>query len=355
MSNRAGDSFPATSRRGSGDMFDMLAQSDLVQMATLYGLPLTGSTLLAYGIYQAVHDLRKPEQKKVEQRLKERSPGAHGGRNEMAAHESILRQQKAASSTIQTALSRLKFIPWLQRSLDQANLPWIATAFIVNMVGLGAAVYLGLYLLDSGFLVRLVSGIVAALLPLLFVVIKRKWRINKLLNQLPDVFDMMGQALRAGHSLPSAIHVVSQQLPDPCGTEFARIFYEQNLGIKIEEAMLNMAGRVELLDVRMFVTAVLIQRTTGGDLAEVLDNIGGVIRERIKLFGLVKALTAEGRLSGWVLFALPFIVFALEQVINPEYGRVLIETRLGQYMLAGALTAQLLGLAMIKKIVNIKV
>src|SRR5690606_32625772 len=122
-------------------------------------------------------------------------------------------------------------------------------------------------------------------------------------------FELMGQALRAGHSLASAIQLVSQQMPDPIGGEFARVFQEQNLGIKVEEALLNMAERVNQMDVKFFVTAVLIQRQTGGDLAEVLDKIGKVIRERVQLLGTVQALTAEGRLSGWVLLALPVAVF----------------------------------------------
>lgn len=332
----------------------VLSQSDLVRELGLYALPLTGSTLLAYGVWQVVHDLRRKDERHVEQRLKE-GVGGLGARNERAARESIIRQQKAEASTIARALGRLRFVPRLQRVIEQANLPWVATSMLVNLVGLGAVAYLAMFLLGYGLAWRLVAAALAALAPLGFVWFKRGWRMNKLLNQLPDVFDMMGQALRAGHSLPSAIQVVSQQLPDPCGTEFARVFCEQNLGIKIDRALLNMAERVGLMDVRMFVTAVLIQRTTGGDLAEVLDNIGAVIRERIKLFGQVKALTAEGRLSGWVLFALPFAVFAMEQVINPEYGRVLLEDPRGQKLLIGAIVAQILGLLMIKKIVNIKV
>jgi tight adherence protein B len=165
----------------------------------------------------------------------------------------------------------------------------------------------------------------------------------------------MSQALRAGHSLANAILLISQQLPDPVGTEFARVFHEQNLGIKIEDALKDMAKRVGLMDVRFFVTAVLLQRQTGGDLAEVLDNISGVIRERIKLFGTVRALTAEGRLSGYVQLALPVCVFMLELVINPQYAQIMIDEPMGQYMLIGAGVAQVLGLAMIQKIVNIKV
>jgi len=172
---------------------------------------------------------------------------------------------------------------------------------------------------------------------------------------LPDVFEMMGQALRAGHSLAGAIQLIYEQMPAPIATEFAQVYHEQNLGVKVEEALQSMADRVDSLDVRFFVTAVMIQRQTGGDLAEVLDNISGVIRERIELAGLVRGLTAEGRLSGWVLFALPGIVFLGSFYLNPEYAKVLLEDPRGQIMLMIAAGMQLMGIAMIRWIVNIKV
>ena len=133
------------------------------------------------------------------------------------------------------------------------------------------------------------------------------------------------------------------------------MFHEQNLGIKIEDALLAMADRVDSLDVRFFVTAVLIQRQTGGDLAEVLDKIGGLIRQRIELFGMVQGLTAEGRLSGWVLFALPLVVFVAVIYLNPSYADELLTDTRGKIMLMVAAGMQLMGLAMIRWIVNIKV
>jgi tight adherence protein B len=166
---------------------------------------------------------------------------------------------------------------------------------------------------------------------------------------------MMSQALRAGHSLASAIHLIHEQMPEPISTEFGRVFHEQNLGLKIDDALLAMADRVDSLDVRMFVTAVLIQRTTGGDLAEILDKIGSVIRGRIELFGLVQSLTSEGRLSGWVLFALPIVVFLACVKLNYTYVSQLWIHPLGKIMLAFACGMQLMGLALIRYIVNIKV
>ena len=188
-----------------------------------------------------------------------------------------------------------------------------------------------------------------------YLVWKRKKRINKLVNQLPDVFELLGQALRAGHSLASGMQVIANELPEPAGTEFARVFHEQNLGIKIEDALSNFAERMDVLDVRLFVTAVLIQRQTGGDLSEVLEKISDVIRDRIKLHGTVKALTAEGRLSGYVLLALPFCVFGAMLKINYEYAELLWAHPTGQMMSMFAIVSMIMGWVMIKKIINIKI
>jgi tight adherence protein B len=226
---------------------------------------------------------------------------------------------------------------------------------LVNLCGGALALMVVLMVLKFNPIAALAGGVAVFVLPLIYLSIRRKRRMSKLIEQLPDVFEMMGQALRAGHSLASAIQLIHEQLPDPISSEFGRVYHEQNLGIKIDDALLAMADRVDSLDVRFFVTAVLIQRQTGGDLAEILDKIGSVIRQRIELFGLVRGLTAEGRLSGWVLFALPFIVFGAVLRMNPDYAGVLLNEPTGKLMLLAALGMQLMGLAMIRWIVNIKV
>lgn len=336
-------------------IFMLAADFGFVEQVGLYVLPVFGSVMLAYAIFNLVHDLRKVDTKRVSERLTEKyGPDAETDKDR-AAKESILRRQKAVASTFSQALLRLSFMPRMQRLLDQANLPWNATTVLVNVIGIAAAAYIICYLCQLAQWKCISAAGGGLLLPIVALVIKQRIRMNKFLNQLPDVFELMSQALRAGHSLANAIFLIGQQLPDPVGTEFLRVFHEQNLGIKIEEALKDMAKRVGLMDVRFFVTAVLIQRQTGGDLAEVLDNISGVVRDRIKLFGSVKALTAEGRLSGYVLLALPVLVFIVELAINPSYAGVMIDEPLGNYMLIGAGVSQLLGLALIQKIVNIKV
>lgn len=337
------------------DTLIVAQDSGLTGQIALYALPLVGSVMLTYAIFSLIKDLRKVESTKVTDRLRETGGKTAETPEERAAKASILRQRKEITGALSTALSKISVIASLQRMLDQANVPWAATTVLMNLIGLGALGYIACHFADQDLWICLTVAIGVFIVPLVVIFVKRKMRLNKFLNQLPDVFELMSQSLRAGHSLANAILLISQQLPDPVRSEFARVFHEQNLGIKIEDALQSMAKRVGLMDVSFFVTAVIIQRQTGGDLAEVLDNISGVIRERIKLFGMVKALTAEGRLSGWVLLGLPIAVFIMELVVNPEYANKLIDTEMGQYMLIGGGIAQLLGLAMIQKIVNIKV
>lgn len=328
----------------------LLAEFNWVQIL----LPLVGSVLLTYGIFQVITETRKNERKRVLDRLR----GEMSSQKEQKITSSLLKRDhiaEEAGSLLAKTFGNMSFMPRLQGMLEQANLPWAATRVLTNTAA--AASILMVLLVFVGFSVLATFGLAVTIMfmPWIYVAMRKRRRVKKLVYQLPDVFDMMSQALRAGHSLASAIHLIHEQMPDPISTEFGRVFHEQNLGIKVEDALLSMAERVDSLDVRMFVTAVLIQRTTGGDLAEILDKISTVIRGRIELFGLVQSLTSEGRLSGWVLFALPIVVFLACLKVNYEYISLLWTHPTGKIMLAAAGGMQLMGLAMIRWIVNIKV
>ena len=315
-------------------------------------LPMVGSILLAYGIYQVIVESREGHHKRVMDRLH-----GKGATQPEKSAESILRRSTAedAAGIVGAFFGKLKVTPQVQTLLDQADVNWSASKMLANQVIVAVITSLVMIVLQLGALVALGSAVCVMFLPFMWLNMRRTSRMKRLTAQLPDVFEMMSQALRAGHSLASALEVVYDQLPDPVSSEFGRVFHEQNLGIKLEDALLSMANRVDSLDVRFFVTAVLIQRQTGGDLAEVLDKIGSVIRERIELFGMVQGLTAEGRLSGWVLFALPFVVFGAVMTLNPVYANSMFEDPTGRMLLMAAAGMQLLGLAMIRYIVNIKV
>lgn len=315
-------------------------------------LPLAGSCLLAFGIWQVFADMKTASAKRMMERLTDR---AATSKKKEQALESLLRKNTDQPTAVDLLLGKISLVPKLQRVLDQANIEWRASRMLLYLAGAAVGTILIMLVLQFEAMYAAIAGLGVFFVPILYVMHKRRRRINRLVEQLPDVFEMVSQALRAGHSLGSGIGLVADQLPDPAGIEFARVFHEQNLGVKIEDALVNMADRVDQLDLRFFVTAVLIQRQTGGDLAEVLDKIGHVIRDRIQLFGTVQALTAEGRLSGWVLLALPVVVFFAELQINPEYAEVLITDPLGKMLLFGTGCMMLAGMAMIKKIVNIKV
>ncbi len=318
-------------------------------------MPMVGSILLAFGIYQVVMDLRGSSRQKVLDRLKDKSGQAAA--KERAAKDKLIRRRAAetAAGSLAAYVAGMSITAKLQRVLDQANIDWTASRTLINLFAASVLLTCGLIFAQFSPFLALAGGAGVFVMPLLYLLRRRKKRMRKLVEQLPDAFELMSQALRAGHSLASGIQLVSEQMPDPIGTEFGRVFHEQNLGIKIEEALLSMADRCGQLDVRFFVTAVLIQRTTGGDLAEVLDKMGSVVRDRIHLMGAVMALTAEGRLSGWVLLALPVMVFFVTLYVNPDYAGMLLHDPQGRLMLFAAVAMQLMGMAMIKKIVNIKV
>jgi len=191
--------------------------------------------------------------------------------------------------------------------------------------------------------------------PFIWLWWKRNSRLKKFASQLPEAMELVARALRAGHSLAAGLQVVADEMPEPICKEFGRVYEEQNLGISLEEALNHMCDRVPNLDLRFFVTSVNIQRQTGGDLAEILDRIGHVIRERFKILGQVKALTAEGRLSGVVLIALPIGLFLFMMHLKPDYVELLWTDPMGIQMSVGAIVLMLIGAYAIKKIVDIKV
>lgn len=200
-----------------------------------------------------------------------------------------------------------------------------------------------------------IAGGFMAVLPYFWLLFKRRKRFKVFAAQLPDALELIARALRAGHSLAAGLNLVAEEMPAPIGTEFGRAFEEQNLGVALDEALKNLTNRMPNLDLKFFATAVVLQRQTGGDLAEILDKIGYIIRERFKIWGQVQALTGEGRLSGIVLLALPPLLFLAVYYLNPRYSMMLFEDPMGQQMLVAAAILQILGALVIRKIVNIKV
>lgn len=244
---------------------------------------------------------------------------------------------------------------WFEHRLMQAGLPIRGSEFLVVCSGaaIGAAVVLGL--LAGSIAAMAIGASLGFMAPIIALRIKIDRRTVAFNNQLGDSLVLIANSLRTGYSFMQAIEMVSREMPEPISSEFGRVLKEMNLGITTEEAMNNLAKRINSDDLDLVITAVLIQRQVGGNLAEVLDNIATTIRDRVKLKGKVKTLTAQGRISGMIVGLLPICVGVLIYLINPEYIKVLFIHPMGRVMLAAGIISQLLGIIVIRKIVNIEV
>lgn len=277
------------------------------------------------------------------------------GRRRGEAMPDLLRKAHADldQDSILTAIATK--IPNVERYFEQADCNIQPGQLLLVAMGLGLLGATASWLAHVPLFFVPLAGLVMFMVPVGWLWNKRRVRLKTFASQLPDAMELVARALRAGHSLAAGMHVVAEEMPAPIADEFGRVYDEQNLGIPVEEALRNMTERVPNLDLRFFVTSVNIQRQTGGDLAEILDKIGYVIRERYRILGQVKALTAEGRLSGVVLIALPFVLFLVMLHLKPDYVQVLWTDRDGIRMSVYALALQVLGAIVIKKIVDIKV
>ncbi len=238
---------------------------------------------------------------------------------------------------------------------EQADSPIRPDHFaLVSLIAVGVGVALG-WATRAPLPLYPVFGAMIGVMPLTWLWLRRRRRFSKFAQQLPEALALMARALRAGHSLNSGIHLVSEEMPSPIATEFMMAYEEQNLGVPIDKALKSMLRRMPNMDLKFFVTAVAVQRQSGGDLAEVIDKITYLVRERFKILGMVKALTAEGRLSGLVLQALPICLFLTVYFLNPQYVMLLFQRDLGKQMLMYAIGLQVLGAFVSTTIVDIKV
>ena len=243
----------------------------------------------------------------------------------------------------------------LEEYIEQSGLDLSVSKFVGMTVGLAAVGAAICYVISPWPSLIPIAALMFGILPMTYVWWTRKSRLAKFGAALPEALDLMAQALRAGQSLPAGIQLVGTQMKAPLGPEFHRAFEEQNLGVALTDTLVEMAKRIPDLDLQFFVTAVVLQRQTGGDLAEILDKIGHLIRERYQIKGQIQALTGEGRMSGIVLLSMPPALFLMMLKLNFKYEMLLFTDELGQYMLGGAIFLQLVGAYAIQKIIDIKV
>lgn len=299
--------------------------------------------------------LRDDHEAEVEERLSVLTGGkkkSAGKADAAQLSELLSTMRNDGTSTLERFVERYMNLRLL---FEQADVSLTVIQFVIVCAGLAGA---GLALpIIAGINMALGPLLAAAfgLLPVMWLMFRRKRRLKRFAAQLPEALELIARALRAGHSLAAGFSLVAQEMSSPISDEFTRTFEEQNLGIPMEEALEEMTKRVPNLDLKFFATAIILQRQTGGDLAEILDKIGRLIRERFQIWGQVQALTGEGRLSGVVLLALPPALFAVVYHMNPDYLMLLFTDDMGKKMLVGGIVMQLLGALVIRKIVNIRV
>jgi tight adherence protein B len=292
------------------------------------------------------------EKRTVKKRLLYISAGGRHGQEKLSLYrDKVLRDV----GVLERLVFKLPRVQALDRMLLKTGTPLNATTFILASIALGC---IGL-LVGLKFLPQPLAAVGLALLllfmPLLLLKMAERSYYAKFQEQLPEALDLLARAVRSGHAITSGLEMISQEMADPTRAEFAAVVDEVNLGLTLKEALDNLCERVPSMDMRFFAIAILLQKETGGNIAEILDNISRLLRERVQFARQVKALTAEGRYSAGVLISLPILMFIYVYFINYDYISTLWTEKIGQYMLFGAIVLQFIGAWIIKKIVTIEI
>jgi tight adherence protein B len=243
----------------------------------------------------------------------------------------------------------------IEAMLVQAAMTWDVGTFMVLSMGSALAFLMFTLLLFGSPVISVAAAVVGGLGPWLYVRDRARRRLNDFEEKLPEALDLLARAVRAGHPIVSGIKIVADEAPEPVASEFQRAFEEQRFGLPFDDSMVSLASRMPLIDLQMLVTAILVQREVGGNLAEVLDNLGEVIRQRFTVRRQLRTHTAQGRLSGYILAALPIVVGGIIFLINRDYMMILFEQPMGHLLLGIAVTLQLMGFLWIRRIVDIEI
>jgi len=296
-----------------------------------------------------------PEKKRINQQLKVLARQREQLVND---HLDITRKSRELSSIpwFNQLLQRIPRLMPTDRLIEQARAPYSMGVYLLASLLL---FFIGTFLfqtLTRTFLVAIPAGLAMGYLPFLYLIFKKNSRMKKFDAQLPDALDLMARALKAGHAFPGGLQMVAREFDEPIGTEFAKVVEENNFGVGVEEALRNLSNRFDgSSDLKFFAIAVMIQRESGGNLAEILESIARIIRERFKLMGTIRTLSAEGRLSAIILVAIPFFVAFALSIMNPEYITVLITDPVGKLLVFISLFMMAAGIFIMKKTIQIKV
>ena len=312
-------------------------------------MALTGAT------YFIVHrTLLKRETAKVRDRLSSRADPISASSSQTTPL--FLPEGADQSRLVNRLLARMNVDRQLQSLIEQAGVSWAPgqvciTSLLLTLLAFNVVWYLFAPWQNMAF----AAAPLAALLPLLYLRRRRKKRIAAFEAQFPDALQYIARAMRAGHAFSVALEMLYKEFPNPLGGEFRRTFEEQNLGLPMDTALEKLGERLPLIDVQFFVAAVLLQKRTGGNLAEILDKLASLIRDRFKLRGKIRTISAHGRLSSLVLTAIPAVVAFLMYMVHPEHMQFFVEHEAGQWMAGLAIAFQALGYLIMRQIVKIEV
>jgi tight adherence protein B len=269
----------------------------------------------------------------------------------------LMESGEESRSFMERFIDRLDFAQKLQVQMQQAGLDWTPLKLFALMFifcGVGCVIGLRFQFMGLGY-TSAVLGLAFGSLPYFHVRRTRTKRLNKLEEQFPEALEFLARSMRAGHAFTISLEMLGEELPEPLGQEFRTLFNEQNLGAALEVALTNLTTRVPLLDMRFFSSSVLLQKQTGGNLAEILTQLATVIRERFRLKGQVKAASAHGRLTATILMCMPIVTMLALLIVSPGYLQGMAKDPDGRYMIGGAILGQLVGNYFIRRIINIKV
>ena len=304
-------------------------------------------TMAVMGVYSIISDLYLRDHTRVSQRVDDEFRSRQRERAKKSLMLKDLRDvlAEAGDQGDQTPSLRQRFEAMVEQSGLDLTPQRLQAIMCASGLGSGAA----FGLLRQNLLVGVVGALVGAAVPLFYVQFTRQARLEKMRSQLPDAFDLMGRIIRAGQTMAQAMLAVSDEFPQPIAGEFAYCYEQQNLGLSSETAFRDLSRRSGMIELKIFVMALLVQQQTGGNLAEMLDKLAGVIRDRYKIRGQIKALTAEGRLQGMVLLALPPGMFMIMLFINNEYASILLAH---PSLIVTTLVSEAIGALWIRQIVN---
>lgn len=307
--------------------------------------------LLLEGAYLVWRGSYGTEAKRIQKRLQEISTSWQD-----APGTSLLKQRLLSeSSSLQRLFLQMPRLQQLDELLLQSGMSLLVSQFLAYTIMAGVGGMACAVLLGVPATVMLLFAAGGAAIPFLFVLRAREKRLLVIEQQLPEAIDLMARALKAGHAFPGALRMAATEGTEPTAGEFRQVFDEINYGVSLQQALINMAARVPITDLRYFVIAVLIQRESGGNLAELLEKISGLIRARLTLLGKVRVLSAEGRMSAWILSCLPFAVALLLNIANPGFLSVLWTDPVGPKIVGGALGLMVVGIIAMSRIVKIRV